>query len=426
MPLFYLLISGMPLTRDPLLERFMSDLTAIKYLGLACLAYAVWHCTLGRRGPGLWFTPQACWMELLCLWSAASWLLLGPPIAWDLSPLLSYVSFCALLGITLAVVDTWSRLEHVLWALMLSVTLASLYIVREWQEYHAVYANFRPGWVTGDPNYFTASALIGLPLALVFGGHVMPLAWRWMARGCALLILVAIGLAGSRGGLLGLGVMLLFLCWKKRRLGALVLAVALATVPLLLWSNSPLNRLLHPTISDQKSSNTRLALWQAGLHMIAAHPLTGIGLGNFKVEVQQYATGHKDLDHIAHNSYLEIAAEMGLPALAFYVLVAWYSDRSLAAAMAAASEHGQGPWLPEAALALRAGLIGFSVSAFFLSAEYTKLYWMLVALSAALARLAAQAEPTAEASVIALEEEPFVTHQTGAPAAWWPKVVGHG
>lgn len=419
MLLFYLLISGMPLVRDPLFERFMSDLTAIKYLGVLCLAYAAWHCALARRGPGLWQAPQARWFELLCLWAAASWLLMGVPLAWDQSPLLSYVSFALLLIITLCVVDTWPRMEHVLWAVIFAVALASLYILREWQEYHAVYADFRPGFVTGDPNYFTASALVGLPLALLFGGRAMAWWKRLVARGCALLTVLAIGLAASRGGLLGLGALLAFLCWRKRRWGTLALALCLAIPPLALWSNSPLNRLLHPTISDQKSSNTRLALWQAGLHMVTDHPLTGIGLGNFKVEVQAYAAGHKALDHIAHNTYLELAAEMGVPALLAYILVLWYCDRSLAAAE---SSPGSPPWVADAALALRAGLIGFSVSAFFLSAEYTKLLWLLIALSAAMRRL--QAETAAAAPEATLAVAVAEDSEDPNDTSWWPEAVG--
>lgn len=418
MVLFYLLISAMPLLRDPLWEHFLSDLTAIKYLGLACLLYAAWYCLVRRRAPQLWTSAPALAMTGLCVWAAGSWFALGAPIAWDKSPLLSYTSFLLLLIVTVSVVDDWRRFEHVLWAIVLSVSIASLYIVREWQEYHAVYAQFRPGWITGDPNYFTASALVGLPLALAFCSRSLPAWKRLCAAGCTLLTLVATAFAASRGGMIGLLAMAAWYAWKKKHLGVFVLLLVLAAPPLLLWSRSPLNRLIDPSASDVKSSDTRLALWQAGLNMITQHPLHGIGLGEFKVEVEQYAAGHKDLDHIAHNTYLALAAEMGLPALLLYLTMlagAWFALarlRSAAttpvllpqrppavfwgeAARQKPARIGPAPadlpaWLAEAALGMQAAILGFSVSAIFLSAQYTKLFWLLIAVAATAANLLAQ------------------------------------
>ncbi|MGN6594055.1 MAG: O-antigen ligase family protein [Terriglobales bacterium] len=432
MLLFYILISAMPLVRDPLWEHFMSDLTAVKYLGVACLAYAAWHCTVARRAPAVLGSMPARAMVCLCLWAAVSWLTLGAPIAWDKSPLLSYVSFIILLVITVSVVDSWPRLEHVLWAVILAVGIASLYIVREWQKYRHVYAHFRPGWVTGDPNYFTASALVGLPLALAFCGRHTAGWKRLTAAGCFLLTLVAVALAASRGGLLGLLAMAGWFAWKKRRLTLFVLAATLMLPPLVLWSRSPLNRLLHPSVSDIKSSNTRLALWQAGLKMVEQHPLTGIGLGQFKAEVAQYAAGRKDLDHIAHNTYLALASEMGLPGLLVYALMVGGAALTLArlrrAALAVrppapharpplvfrddeagesdspASAHAPPaaappPWLADAALGMQGAILGFSVSAIFLSAQYTKLFWLLLAITAATETLRPRAATAAAAAM---------------------------
>lgn len=411
MVLFYLLISAMPLVRDPLWEHFMSDLTAIKYLGLACLLYAAWYCLLRRRLPQLWSSVPALAMVGLCVWAAGSWFTLGAPVPWDQSELLSYTCFLMLLVVTLSVVDNWKRFEYVLWAMVLSVSIASLYIVREWQEYHNVYAQFRPGWVTGDPNYFTASALIGVPLALAFCGKALPAWKRLLAAGCALLTLIAMGLAASRGGMIGLVIMAGWFAWKKKRLGVFVLLAVLAAPPLLLWSRSPLNRLVDPNSGDVKSSDTRLALWQAGLNMVEQHPLHGVGLGEFKAEVQRYAAGHKDLDHIAHNTYLALAAEMGLPALLLYLAMlvgVWFALTRLLCAASALATPPETPasvvlpaWLADAALGMQAAVLGFSVSAFFLSAQYTKLFWLLIAVAAtAMNLLAHPASATAHATQV--------------------------
>jgi putative inorganic carbon (HCO3(-)) transporter len=65
----------------------------------------------------------------------------------------------------------------------------------------------------------------------------------------------------------------------------------------------------------------RAAHWQAALGMITDHPWTGVGIGNYAAAYDQYALPRwpDPLGH-AHNYYLNIAAEAGLPGLAAYLL----------------------------------------------------------------------------------------------------------
>jgi O-antigen ligase len=67
----------------------------------------------------------------------------------------------------------------------------------------------------------------------------------------------------------------------------------------------------------------RLAHWQAAIYMIEAQPWTGVGFSNYQPVYEQYRLLNwpLPLGH-AHNIYLNIAAETGLPGLAAY-LVLW-------------------------------------------------------------------------------------------------------
>lgn len=70
----------------------------------------------------------------------------------------------------------------------------------------------------------------------------------------------------------------------------------------------------------EASASTRIKIWKGALKMIEEHPLWGVGYGAFPAFIPSYtegAIGHMD----AHNSYLLIAAEMGLPTLAVFLLV---------------------------------------------------------------------------------------------------------
>jgi O-antigen ligase len=64
----------------------------------------------------------------------------------------------------------------------------------------------------------------------------------------------------------------------------------------------------------------RVAHWQAALDMIASNPLFGVGAGNYPAVYEQFAIGPwvEALGH-AHNLYLNVAAEMGIPALFVYL-----------------------------------------------------------------------------------------------------------
>jgi O-antigen ligase len=77
-----------------------------------------------------------------------------------------------------------------------------------------------------------------------------------------------------------------------------------------------------------KSSAYRLILWRAAFKMIREHPLSGVGLGRFSSVVGSYTevTLSKEDPNDAHNAFILIAAESGVPALllVLVVLVAFF------------------------------------------------------------------------------------------------------
>ena len=60
--------------------------------------------------------------------------------------------------------------------------------------------------------------------------------------------------------------------------------------------------------------------WRASLQMIREHPFTGIGLGRFRYEYQQSGPDEQYYTpYHAHNIYLHIAAEQGIPSLLVFL-----------------------------------------------------------------------------------------------------------
>src|SRR5688572_13131332 len=166
MTFYYGLITVMPLIKHPLWAMVVGDLTMIKYLGACTLVAALVY--LGARPTPLrmFDTPQALGFVCFAAWGIIAFLTMGPPYPFEMSALMSCISFLLLFFVTHVLVDSFGRLKMSLLVAVGSVAFASLYILREWQNMSGLYgAGYRPGWVTGDPNYYSVSALLCLPLA---------------------------------------------------------------------------------------------------------------------------------------------------------------------------------------------------------------------------------------------------------------------
>jgi len=72
----------------------------------------------------------------------------------------------------------------------------------------------------------------------------------------------------------------------------------------------------------ETSNAQRIAIWKASLVSIKSHPLLGVGVGNFPVVLNQELALAK-AGSSAHNIYLQIATEMGIPALIFTLWFLW-------------------------------------------------------------------------------------------------------
>lgn len=78
----------------------------------------------------------------------------------------------------------------------------------------------------------------------------------------------------------------------------------------------------------ETSNSQRIQIWKTSLVSIKKHPLLGIGIGNFPVVLNQKLELAK-AGSSAHNIYLHIAAEMGIPALIFALWFLWLLMRKI-------------------------------------------------------------------------------------------------
>lgn len=376
MLIVYFLILMMPLEEHHLVGKFIAGGTVIKWVGAACVLYAIFD--LATRGtPHRYFgTAQSRIFLLYMLLVTASYWTMGPEFSLHFSVFLIYVSMFLLFFVVLGTVDSLERLRWTLLTTIGSLGLTSVYVIREWMRDPM----WRPGSVSGDANYFTLNATLVLPIALLWMFRSKVLWERVFALGCMVLTILATTLGASRGGLLALATTFLWLIWHTPRRARNLIAIAILFLPpLLLLPSSPVQRFLHPR-KDDYGKIDRLIAWKAGLRMIEAHPVMGIGVGEFKPEMLEYAGPNVDFTSIAHNTYIEVAAEAGLPTFAVFLALLFFTYRGFGKARRRTAESGP-PLVHLAAFGLQAGFLGYVVGAFFLSAEYQKMFWLWIFLS---------------------------------------------
>jgi O-antigen ligase len=383
----YVLIFSLPFYRHPVLDAGFGTLTVVKGIGAIAALCAFWHVALNGL-PDYFETRQAKLFFAIFGITLFSFVQHGKPPGVDLiKPIFIYFSMMFFYFVIVSLVDTPAKLRSCLFILLCSIAFASLYVLREYQKYHSGLASYRiQGLVVGDGNYFSLAAMLAVPIGyLWFTAERQPF-YRWSILALLLPTSLAIACTGSRGGLLALVAFIGFVIVRSRQRVRNALILSLLLFPsMFLFADNPIRRLFHPDYGDAKAVQFRLETWHAGLRMVYDHPLMGVGLGFFKPLIGSYGV---DIRHrlIAHNTYLEIAAELGIVCLLLYLWMLWETYRSLEWTRCLAKEMNA-PLLMNIVTGMQGGLIGFLVSSLFLSGEYVKFFWFYIFFSVALYRV---------------------------------------
>lgn len=388
---FYLLVAVMPLEEHWLWGHILfGTFTVVKALGLLCLLAAVYrlvtsHISLRRlySGSSRWFLAFVFVLGLAALRSLPQ----------SMSEAWSHIFSAISLFVTaLALVTSRARLNRTLLVAIGAAGLASLYTIRL-QRYYG--AGYRGGGLSLDSNYYAMLVGLWVPLAFLWAFSRRPRWERLFCGGCLLVMLAGSGIAASRGGFLGLGAAFLYVILRSRHRVRNLLIAGAVTVPLLVFALSALlERFTHPDSGDQFGKQARIIAWKAGLRMIEAHPLGGVGLHNFEKVILQYEdpawftelNNYQPIVNLAHNTYIELASETGLPGLLSFVILLLTSFRNLEHDRRRA-QRVKRIHLANIALGLQAGLVFFAVSAFFLTAWWEKMFWLLISLAMCLRQL---------------------------------------
>jgi O-antigen ligase len=256
----------------------------------------------------------------------------------------------------------------------------------------------RLGGAAGNPNEIAALLVAGAALA---GALVVALRGRPALRlGAAIaapLCIYALFLTVSRGGLVALGAALLAAIamggrWRPAAIGLTVVA-ALCTV---LYFGAFASQEARARVTEVGSGTGRTDIWAVGWRMVGANTLQGVGAGNFNTSSIHYLLEPgvlrenefvRDKPKEAHNTYLEVVAELGVVGLALFLAIVGFSVLCMfRAARAFARERDLS--MEIIARAVLVAVVGLLAADFFGSREYSKQLWLLLSLGPVLLALA--------------------------------------
>lgn len=297
--------------------------------------------------------------------------------------------------LSLAMAGALSSLADVrrfVWLQVLGATLFSAVILTRF--------DIGPDGRLGDLVFYDANDLgmllvCTVPFTIYLARHARGTVPRALAIGSLVLCLLTIVKTGSRGAFLGLLAVSLYLVFRfaSVHLTTRLLTVAAVVGALAIGAGSTywtmMGTLLKPTNDYNwvgKDSGGRMMVWGRGIGYMEARPFSGVGLAAFPVAEgtisplaaqQHYGTGLKW--SAAHNSFVQVGAELGVPGLVLFVAIVFLTFRTAARLARDALARAQ-PDVAVAGLASvhAAVVVGYAVSGFFLSQAYSPYLYFVV------------------------------------------------
>lgn len=254
----------------------------------------------------------------------------------------------AVVGVTVWLANTPRRVHLAAWSLIGAGLVEALIGYAQWAlasgDLGPGGASIRVFGTFAQPNPYAGYLNFALPVALALTLFAVDARERWVAGGASALLLGAQALADSRGGLLGLAAAVIVIAavgWRRERLVGMALAIG-APLAAIAWFAHVIPARIETAIVRQvriggisdicqpNNSNfstvERLVHWIAGLRMFAAHPVLGVGAGNYDAAYARFTPSlacWPEGQGQAHNYYINAAAETGaLGLLAFLAVVA--------------------------------------------------------------------------------------------------------
>jgi probable O-glycosylation ligase (exosortase A-associated) len=390
-----------------------------EYTFLYSLAFWVAVCTLAVFFPAQFMlegslTARPREVNLLLLFTLL--VVIGIPLAtdsgaaWDLFSDL-YVKNMLMFIVLVNVVRTERRLK---WLLLLALAVGCVLSVSAFQDFrrgnftvegYRVAGNI--GGMFGNANDMALHLVVTVPIAVGLFLQTRGLFKKVVYALCCVAMVAGIFFSYSRGAFLGLIFVVGALVWmlfRRNRAAAIVLFCVLTLALLVLAPGNYINRVV--SIVDHSrdvagSAQQRQAVLVRSFLITARHPLLGVGIGNFPI--------YSIRNLVTHNSYTQVSSELGLPALALYLMFILTPLRRLARIARETFDARRDTRVYYLAVGLFASLVGYMVASAFVAVAYWPSVYYLVGYAVCLHRIY-EAKQTAHENANAEGDGAIVQH----------------
>jgi O-antigen ligase len=234
-----------------------------------------------------------------------------------------------------------------------------------------------------DENVFALRVILTVPF-LFYMGSIQDRKWlKYILWASCLLAWHSVFLTGSRGGLLGLVVTVLLIAWGYNSKRMSLLLSGLLVVGALTQSGTIIDR-IQSTVdkseeSTEEAADPRLISWATGFSMLFDRPLLGVGAGRFQQASSDYGA---DIPYVAHNTFLQFAANSGLIVGLIYLWLFYACCKSLPSVRKLPLSEDREVLIAHTMyMASATSLLGFFVCAIFLDLMLYESFYLILAIN---------------------------------------------
>ncbi|MBU1665275.1 MAG: putative O-glycosylation ligase, exosortase A system-associated [Gammaproteobacteria bacterium] len=342
------------------------------------------------------WTRETVLLLIFVLWMCVTtYLALYPALAWD--NFTKVFKVLLMTFVTLMIITNRERLNGLIWVICISL---GFYGIKG-----GIFTIMKGGAhrVQGpDGTFFGGNNEMALVLAMI----IPLLAYlrlqekrRWLQLGLgAAMMLSAIAAIGSqsRGGLLGLAAMGLFL-WLKSR-NKFMTGLMIASSVIIIGSIMPqawydrMNTI--QTYQQDDSSLGRINAWWTAFN-VAKSRITGGGMDMFRPATFDRYAPEPNRVHDVHSIYFEQMGEQGFIGFAMFMtlgLMTWMRCNQM---MRLYKRDPGRKWAADLSAMIQVSLVGYATAGAFLGLSYFDLYYHLIAITVIAWTLATQQQATA-------------------------------
>ncbi|MEW6742911.1 MAG: putative O-glycosylation ligase, exosortase A system-associated [Planctomycetota bacterium] len=294
---------------------------------------------------------------------------------------------------TTGMVDSKKRLHVLIWLIAFSLGFYGLKGAF-WGALSGGRIIQGPGGMMKDNNDFCLALNMALPFVYYLALTSPRRDLRLFLFFTVFCMVVTIVLTTSRGGFLTVLAVGFVLTMKSHRkalgltVGSLAIVIFLVSLPG--YYVARMRTIKDP--AEEASARARLDSWKTAWHMIEDRPVVGVGFYNFRAVFWMYDVNPDirkgTVSRVAHNTYLQLWAESGTPALLLFLSAISLSIWRMRRLRRWNRLHAGPLWITNYAHMVEVSLIAFLVGGMFLNRAHFDLLYHAVAISVCLDRIA--------------------------------------